>query len=746
MSASLAGLLRMWRERALLSQEQLAARSGLAVRTIRRLESDCIRRPHGESVRVLADALELSASERARLAAAARRETAVVGRVPRQVPAPAHHFVGRAAELGRLTGLLDEAATPGGTVVITAIGGTAGIGKTALAMYWAYQVADRFPDGQLYVNLRGFDPAGRVMDWAVAVRAFLDALDVPPLRIPADADAQAGLYRSLLADRRMLVVLDNARDSGQVRPLLPGSTGCFVVVTSRSQLTGLVASGAHCLNLDLLSAVEAHEFLARRLGAQRVAAEPGAVESVIGYCARLPLALAIVAAHATTNPRVTLGALAAQLADARHRLDALTGDDPVTDLRTVFSWSYRTLGAEAARLFRLLGLHPGPDTSAAAAASLAGLAPARVRPLLAELVLANVLIEHGPGRYTFHDLLRAYAAEQADIAEPEEDRQAAARRVLDHYVHTGCTAAALLSPNRDTITLRRPAGGTTPEHIADRRQALDWFTAERAVLVAAVDHAARAGLHTHTWQLAWTFADYLDRLGYWHDRVAAGLAALAAGRDEGPALLAKAHRNLAHVYTGLGRLDDAHTHLGHALELTSQAGDRIGQAYTHHGMATVRLKQGRPTEAHEHARQALVLAEASGHRRARADALSVLGTSQARLGHHEQALASCQRALTLQQELGNRDGQAEAVESLGYAYQSLGHHDKAAACYRHALDLHREVNNRYYGTVTLTRLGDIHAGTGDHRAARAAWREALAILEELDHPDAEAVRAKLNRH
>jgi tetratricopeptide (TPR) repeat protein/transcriptional regulator with XRE-family HTH domain len=745
MASSLAALLRSWRERSLLSQEQLAAKAGLAARTIRRLESDGTRRPHGTSVRMLADALELTAAERAQLAAAAREEALVGEHVPRQVPAPVRHFVGRDAELDRLTGLLDAATASGGTVVITAIGGTAGIGKTALATHWAHQVAARFADGQLYVNLRGFDPVGRVMDPAVAIRGFLDALQMPPQRIPSDPDGQAALYRSLLADRRMLVVLDNARDSGQVRPLLPGSPRCLVVVTSRNQLTGLIADGAYCLNLDLLSTVEAREFLARRLGTERVAAEPGAVAGIVGCCARLPLALAIVAAYATASPQVSLGALAAQLADARVRLDALAGDDAATDLRAVFSWSYRALSAEASRLFRLLGLHPGPDISAAAAASLAGLAPAYVGPLLAELIRANVLMAHRPGRYTFHDLLRAYATEQCRATESGDERHAATHRVLDHYVHTGRTAAARLAPSRDSIALRPPATGTTPEHIADRGQALEWFTAERAVLVAAVDHAAQVGLGTHTWQLAWTFADFLDRLGYWHDRVITGLAALAAGRDDGPALVAKAHRNLAHVYTGLGRLDDAHTHLRHALDLANQVDDRIGQIYTYHGLATVRLKQGRPAEAQEHARQSLALAEAAEHMPAQANALSVLGSSQARLGDHEQAIAFCQRALTLHQELDNRDGQADAWDSLGYAHQHLGHHQQAVTSYQHAVDLHRELKNRHYETITLARLGDIYDSTGDHRAARLAWRKALIILEDLDHPDAEQLRAKLNR-
>jgi Mrp family chromosome partitioning ATPase len=321
--------------------------------------------------------------ELAKLAAQRHRGT---GPVPQQLPAAVTHFAGRVGELATLTGLLRGRADTGGTVVISAVSGTAGVGKTALAVYWAHQAADRFPDGQLYVNLRGFDPSGSVMEPAEAVRRFLDALDVPPERIPVDLDAQAVLYRSQLAGKRVLVVLDNARDTAQVRPLLPGAPTCLVVVTSRNQLTGLIAAdGAHPVTLDLLTDEEARQLLARRLGTDRVAAEPAAVGEIITRCAHLPLALALVAARAALSPRGGLHLLAEQLRDSGHRWQMLTGDDPTTDVQAVFSWSYQALTPAAARLFRLLGLHPGPDLSAAAATSLAGLPANTVRPVLAEL-------------------------------------------------------------------------------------------------------------------------------------------------------------------------------------------------------------------------------------------------------------------------------------------------------------------------------------------------------------------------
>jgi tetratricopeptide (TPR) repeat protein len=670
--------------------------------------------------------------------------------VPRQLPAAVSLFAGRAGELAGLTGLLRDRTAAGGTVVISAIGGTAGVGKTALAVYWAHQVADRFPDGQLYVNLRGFDPGGQVMDPAEAVRRFLDALGVPPERIPSDLDAQAALYRTELAGRRMLIVLDNARDSGQVRPLFPGAATCLVLVTSRNQLSGLVAAdGAHPIALDLLAEEEARQLLTRRLGADRVAAEPQAVAGIITSCARLPLALAIVAARAATEPHLPLHALHAGLRDRSGggRLDTLSTDDPATDVRAVFSWSYQALTPPAARLFRLLGLHPGPDTSAPAAASLASLPLPQVRGLLGELTRANLLIEHVPGRYTFHDLLRAYATEQAHTIDTDQQRHAARHRILDHYLHTAHTADRLLDPHRDPLTLAPPQPGVIPEHFTNHQQALDWYTAEHPVLLAAVDHATVTGLDTHTWQLAWTLDTFLDWRGHWHDLAATGQAAVAAaGRLADPTAQANAHRLLAAAYLRLGRLDDAHTQLHHALNLYAQAGDLAGQAHTHLGLSYLRERWARPAEALHHAQRALDLFRAAGHRRGQALALNSVGWCHALLGDHQQALTSCERALPLFQQLDDRTGQAAVWDSLGYAHHHLGQHAQALTCYRNALDLVRDFDDRYNEADTYAHLGDTHHAIGDHEAARGAWQQALTILDQLGHPDAHAVRVKLHDH
>jgi tetratricopeptide (TPR) repeat protein len=667
------------------------------------------------------------------------------GTVPRQLPAAVAHFAGRGGELATLSGLLRDRADTGGTVVVSAVSGTAGVGKTALAVYWGHQVAYRFPDGQLYVNLRGFDPSGQVMAPVEAVRRFLDALQVPPERIPVDLDAQAALYRSELAGKRMLVVLDNARDTAQVRQLLPGAPTCLVLVTSRNQLTGLVAAdGAELLTLELLSVAEADELLSRRLGSDRIAAEPQAVQEIITQCARLPLALAIVAARAAAHPQFPLHTLAAELRDRGERLDSLTSDDPHGDVRAVFSWSYRILTPEAARLFRLLGLHPGPDLSAPAAASLAGSPPTQVRPLLTELTRANLLVEHTPGRYSFHDLLRVYAADLAQRIDTNQQRHTAIGRILDHYLRTAHIADRLLDPARDPITLTSPQPGVTPEHLAGYQHALDWFTAERPVLLAAVDQAAATGFDAHTWQLAWTLWVFFDRRGHWRDWAAAGRAGLAAAqRLADPAAQARTHFNVAHAYTKIGRLDDAHTELTHALDLATQVGDLAWQAHIQHMMAILWERRGNYPQALDHARQALRLHESAGHQGGQAEALNTVGWYHTLLGDHQQALTACQEAIALFQSLGDRDGQAATWDSLGYAQHHLGQHVSALTSYQQALILFRDLGDRHKEAITLTHLGDSYHTTGNRHAAHDAWQQALTILDDLHHPDADQLRTKL---
>jgi DNA-binding SARP family transcriptional activator/tetratricopeptide (TPR) repeat protein/DNA-binding XRE family transcriptional regulator len=666
--------------------------------------------------------------------------------VPRQLPGAVRHFTGRAGELKALSGLLGETTQGNGMVLISAIGGTAGVGKTALAIYWAHQVAERFPDGQLYLNLRGFGPAGVPVSTAEAIRGFLDAFGVPAPQIPATLEAQVALYRSLATGRRMLVVLDNARDAEQVRPLLPGSPACLVVVTSRNQLVSLVAAEGACpLALDVLDEADARELLTRQLGVERMTAEPASASELIRQCARLPLALTVAAARAATQPHLSLARLADELRDATRLLDALDAGDRTTNIRAVFSWSYRYLSGTAARMFRLLGLHPGPDITAPAAASLAGIPVEQAPQVLAKLTAAHLLAEHVPGRFTFHDLLRVYAAEIASTAETDATHHAATQRMLDHYLHTAHAADRLLHAARTPLTLAAPEPGTAPEPLPDRSKAAAWLNAERKVLLAAIAQADRAGFDIHAWQLPSTLATFFKEQGHWQDWATTQHVALAAAQRLGTRhAQAETLRSLGDACAHLGSHQDAVAHLQNALDLYRRLGDRPGQARTHLGLARLFEQQGAYRADLGHCLQALGLYRAAGHQVGHARALNAVGWCHAHLADYKQALACCQEAIGLHRELGDRHGEAATWDSLGYIHHQLGQHPQAVACYQQAIDLVGELGDRYYHSVALTHLGDVHAAAGDPAAARNAWQQAVVILNEMNHPDIGQVRARLS--
>jgi DNA-binding SARP family transcriptional activator len=668
---------------------------------------------------------------------------------PRQLPRAPAGFLGRGTELAVLTAGLDHAGAPGpGMVVISAIGGTAGVGKTALAVHWAHQVAHRFPGGQLYVNLRGFDPSGTPVTPGEAIRGFLDALDVPAGRIPRDLPSQTGLYRSVAADRKMLIVLDNARDEEQVRPLLPASPGCLVVVTSRGQLAGLAAAdGARLLSLDLLADAEARQMLSARLGTDRAAAEPGAVAEIARLCAYLPLALAVAAARAAARPGLPLAALAAELRDTAGRLDVLDTGDPAASVRAVFSWSARQLSPAAARMFRLLGIHPGADFGTAAAASLAGVGEAEARRLLAELSRAHLITEHLPGRFAFHDLLRAYAAEQARTGEDDNDRRAATGRLLDHYLHTAARATLLLDPARETIALPPPEPGAVLSQPADQRQAMAWFEAEHQVLPAAVALAAGSGFDAHAWQLPWAMTSFLQARGRWQEWAAAERTALAAATRLGDdAAQAMSGRLLAMACIEFGDHDQARGHFADSLVLYQRLGNRFGQARIHLSLGVLAGRQGRYADAIGHAEQALRLYQAIGDKTSEAVTLNNIGWYHCLLGNYQQTRVFCRTSIALSAEVGDRRHQGHAWDSLGHAEYHLGNFAEAADCYERALGLNREAGDRLNEAHTLIHLGDIRQAVGDLAQARNDWQQALDIFDDLHDPAAEDVRAKLAAH
>jgi DNA-binding SARP family transcriptional activator/Tfp pilus assembly protein PilF len=680
--------------------------------------------------------------------------------VPAQLPLEAPGFSGRHAELDRMLAVIapDHPAPPGSaaavpasdgdgpaTVQIIAVAGTAGVGKTALAIRFARRVAKRYPDGQLYLNLRGFDPSRSAMSPDDALRYFLDGFAVPPERIPADREARAALYRSTLDGKRALIVLDNVRDADQVRPLLPGSPGSLVVVTSRSQLTSLVAAeGAVPFSLDVLTGGEAHELLGRRLGPEVVAAEPQAAAELIASCARLPLALSIAVGRAAIRPGLSLAALAAELRDTRNRLDALDAGDAATDLRAVLSWSYQQLSPLAARMFRLLGVHPGPEISRAAAVSLGGISDEDTGAALGELTRAHMVAEPAPSRFMFHDLLRAYAVECARQAIDDAEGERALGRAVDHYLQTAYAAAAMVNPQRHLPHPPPPRVRVTPEEARDQDQALAWFEAEHAVLLAVIGYATDAGMVPEGWMLPCMLADYLDSRGRWEDFEATQRSGLAVARrlgdEEGEA---RACIELGIACVRLGKLEEAEPYLECSLRLSGRIGDRISEARAHTTYAYRLEREERHGEALDHTRQALVLHRAVGNRAGEANALNGVGWYLTLLGDHRQALSHCLQALDLHRELGNHRGEAATAHSIGHAHHQLGDYQGSVASYQHAIELSLQVGDRFTEAISRANLGDTYFTTGDAPAAREAWQRALAAFDQLRHPDAEELRGKL---
>ncbi|MDQ3151784.1 MAG: tetratricopeptide repeat protein, partial [Actinomycetota bacterium] len=637
--------------------------------------------------------------------------------VPHQLPSGTAHFVGRAEELDQLSKLLDSTTEDGATVVISAVSGTAGVGKTALALRWAHRVRDEFPDGQLYVNLRGYDPE-QPLSSGDALAGFLRALGLAGAEIPLEVDERAAAYRSLLDGRRMLVVLDNAGTVEQVRPLLPG-TPSAVVVTSRDALAGLVArDGAQRLDLDLLPAEDAVALLGALIG-ERVAAEPEAAAALAGQCARLPLALRLAAELAAARPTTPLAALVAELADEQRRLELFdAGGDPRTAIRVVFSWSYQYLPAEAARAFRLLGLHPGPDLDPYAAAALTHTSLEQTQHLLDLLARAHLMQTAIPGRYGMHDLLRAYATYLATAEDSEEQRWVALTRLFDHYLATAAAAMDTLHPaeKHRRPGIRLPATPIPP--VTDTATARAWLDTERVTLTAVCAYTATHGWPVQTIGLADTLFRYLQVGGHYPNAVAIHTHALNAARDTGDRTgEAYALTNLGAVYWRQGHYQRATERLQQALTLFRAIGDRVGEARALGNLGNVYGWQGHYGQAAEHHQQALTLFVASDDQIGEARTLDHLGFVGQRLGHYEQATDYHQQALTLFRAIGHQVGETSALDNLGAVYRRQGHYGQAAEHHQQALTLAREVGNHHGEATALESLGIVYQQQGRYRQA-----------------------------
>jgi DNA-binding SARP family transcriptional activator/tetratricopeptide (TPR) repeat protein len=681
---------------------------------------------------------------------------------PAQLPADVGHFTGREPALAELDALLEQTATALPMAVIT---GTAGVGKTALAVHWGHRVRSRFQDGQLYVNLRGFDAEGsaRPID---ALARFLLALGCPPDQVPAEVEPASDAYRTLLADRRVLVVLDNASTADQVRPLLPGSGGCAVLVTSRNRLRGLVArDGGRLIRLDVLSEPEGELLLRRVVGAHRVNAEPDAAGDLVRLCVRLPLALRIVAANLLDRPWENLAGHVAGL-QTGDRMDALAvGGDADGAVRNAFGLSYRTLPEGARRMFRLLGLVPALDVSVDAAAALADAAPADAARLLDELTAAHLLQQDAPGRFWFHDLLRLYAVERATIEDSQRDRRAAVERLLWWYECAGDAAARVLYPQR--LRLEREADGTASPAFAGEPAALAWLDSERDNLVLAVEHAASHGPKEVAWRLADTLRGYFWLRMHTVDWLRIGTAGVAAAQAEGgPTARAAAEFNLGDALVrqsqyrqaaghfaraltlaeeiewtpmrsaALGSLGSVHLHAGEpraaqaylmrALDLARAAGSRFTEAVILGGLAVAHRELGDLDESADAFDETIKAFAECGVRQAEMSALAGLGQTYHAMGDLDRAADSFMRALTVLRELGDRSGESDVLPGLAAIELARDRPDVAYELATTALDLAGAINDRRAAAHARNVLGAVHRAAGRHTDAVQAY---LAVLD-----------------
>ncbi|MEU6994390.1 tetratricopeptide repeat protein [Streptomyces sp. NPDC046465] len=670
--------------------------------------------------------------------------------IPHQLPLGRPGFVGREGELRELDLLLAEPQKAGpDTAVISSVGGAPGVGKTALMVHWAHRSRVAFPDGQLYVNLRGYGP-GSPLEPAEVLADFLHALDVAPAKVPQQLEPRAALFRTLLHERRMLVLLDNARNTAQVFPLLPGSSTCVVIVTSRNRLQGLVGSyGARSIRLDTLTARESVELLTGIVGDDRVLHERGAVEELAAGCGHLPLALSIVGERVAAYPQWPIADLLEGLGDERHRLDTFTADVEETgaeqlEVRAAFSWSYRALGAGSARCFRIMGLHPTGEFSLLAAAAATGDPKARTNLYLRGLIDCHLLEQVAPDRFRFHDLIHDYAAERAHEEESEEARQGSIRRSLLWYLHTADEANRQLMPHRRRIELDDLSDRCEPLRFADGAQALRWCDTERTHLIALVRQAVHRGEDSIAWQLPvvlWSFFNVRKLLSDWIDTHELGLrGARRSGCLRGEAWTLN---SLGNAYRGTQEFEKAVETWEKALTIRRRIGDKYGEGTSLNNLAGALRRMGRIEDSIRHSTDALAI-----HREIRDSwnegiDLNSLGNAYRDLGRTEEAIGCWLRALGIQREIKDLFGQGTSLNHLGEAYRTAGRADEAVAAFDEALQIRRSFGDDPGAAATAVNLGATLAAMGQLKEAAVYYTLALEDLARLGDPRTEAVNEAL---
>ncbi|HEV2371566.1 MAG TPA: tetratricopeptide repeat protein [Streptosporangiaceae bacterium] len=667
---------------------------------------------------------------------------------PAELPHDVAGFTNREEELAELRAMLavgDEHQGPG--LVISAIDGPAGVGKTAVAVHAAHQVASRFPDGQLYLDLRGFHPREPALPPDEALGHLLRACQVDPHQIPHDLNGRAAMYRSVLSGKRTLIILDNAATAEQVRPLLPGSASCAVIVTSRNRLGSLVVrDGARRVTLDTLAPHHALDVVARIAGPRRLAAEPAAAADLARLCGYLPLALRVAAERVAARPHLSLSELAGRLAVEHDRLDMLAADEETAAVRAVLSWSYRALPPLAARLFRLLALHPGTGISGPAASALAMTSTAEAQRLLDDLTNAHLLEETGPGRYQFHDLVRLYAREVVAEQETAADRADAVRRLLHWYLHTADSACTVLNPRRPRVPLSPPETTISPLAFPDHDKALRWCEEERANTVAAVHLAAANGDHTTAWQLPMAMFDFFSLRTLWTDWVATNLLGLDSARHLGDEFgEAAILTSLGIAYFDQRRFGDAIDCLRRALPIWRAIGFPQAEAVTLDPLGAAYRDTGQLSEALDCLHQALRIWRDVGDRWGEGITLHNLGDTYRDLGRLGEAITHLQQSHSVRDQIGDQWGLAWTLHDLGSAYADLRRYDDAIDCYQQALTIRGQIGDRHGEARTLRRLGHIYRIVGRPEMASDLWKQAQAIFEDLgDHPRTAQVRASID--